>query len=62
MSQLPNDYEALYQQALQNQPSTQDFIVENDLQSAYIKKLINTTRSAKETLAIVEKGDRRSVV
>ena len=56
MSQLPNDYEALYQQTLQNQQSTEDYIVENDLVSTYTKKLINTTRSADEKLAILEKS------
>ena len=55
MSQLANDYEALYQQTLQNQQSTEDYIVENDLVSTYTKKLINTTRSADEKLAILEK-------
>ena len=56
MSQLPNDYEALYQQTLQNQQSTEDYIVENDLVSTYTKKLINATRSADEKLAILEKS------
>ena len=67
MSELPNDYEALqnqqpdsyealYRHTLQNQQPIGDYIVENDLVSAYTRKLINTTRSAKEMSAILEKA------
>ena len=53
---MSQDYEALYQQTLSNLPDLNQEIVDTGSVSLFTRKLISTTRSAKEQMAIVQQN------
>ena len=51
---MSQSYEEMYQESLQELPPLDQVIIDNNLVSAFTKKLISTTRSAEEKMAILE--------